>query len=94
MNRTLKLGGFVLAALFLINLAACREKIPLKLTARQTDIADTLFLRRAKVVRPMLDSVCEANFDARVKRAVDSMLVLRRIEEEQLRERIRQIEDQ
>ncbi len=93
MSWIVKLGGLVFAALFLINLAACKEKIPLKLTSHQTDLADTMFLRRAKVIRPMLDSVCEANFEARVKRAVDSMLVIRRKEEEELRARLRQIEE-
>lgn len=76
----------------LLSFASCREKIPLKLTSRQADLADTLFLREAKDIRQRMDSICQADFDERVQRAVDSMLVVRRKEEEALRVRLRKLE--
>ena len=82
----------ILALYFLISFAACREKIPLKLTSRQADLADTIFLREARDLRLRMDSVCELYFDERVQKAVDSMLVIRRKEEEQLRARLRKLQ--
>jgi len=81
----------ILALSLLFSFAACREKIPLKLTSRQTDLADTIFLRQAKDLRVLMDSLCEAHFDERVQDAVDSMLVVRRKEEEELRARLRKL---
>jgi hypothetical protein len=78
--------------LLLLSFASCREKIPLKLTSRQADLADTLFLREAKDIRQRMDSICQAHFDERVQRVVDSMLVVRRKEEEALRARLRKLE--
>ena len=81
----------ILAFYFLISFVACGEKIPLKLTSRQADLADTIFLRQAKDLRVFMDSLCEANFDERVQKTVDSMLIVRRKEEEQLRARLRKL---
>lgn len=75
----------------ILQLTACGEEIPLKLTSRQADLADTIFLRKAKEIRPRMDSICEADFDERVQRAVDSMLVVRRREEAELRARLRKL---
>ena len=83
----------MLAGIFILSLGACREEIPLKLTSRQAELADTLFVRQATKIRPILDSACDASFDARVQQAVDSMLVIRLQEEAELRARIRQFEE-
>ena len=68
-------------------LYSCTEPAPISLSAEDRELVDTLYSRKVQVLRPRLDSLCEAIFDEEVQQAVDSMLVVRRTEEEQLRRR-------
>ncbi len=73
-----------------VSLFSCGEKeqTKVRLTSAERVKIDTLYTREVKTLRPYLDSLCEANFDAMVARAVDSLLIVRREEELRLRERI------
>ncbi len=74
-------------------LTACgeRQEEPLpELTYRQREIVDTLYMEYVTGMRPVLDSICEAQFEDRVARAVDSLLRVRRAEAERLRSRVLQ----
>lgn len=68
---------------------SCGEKPPLRLTSVQREQVDTLYLRKVNqggLAREM-DSLCTATQEARVQHLVDSMLQVRRKEEEELRKR-------
>ena len=83
------------ALLFLGILAitsSCTEEPPPYLSAKDRELIDTLYIRELRVLRPQLDSLCEARFDEEVERKVDSMLEVRRAEEARLRERIKVIQ--
>ncbi len=85
------LQAFAVIFVLPLLLAACgeRQEDPLPaLTYRQREIVDTLYLERVTTLRPMLDSICEAEHEARVARAVDSLLQVRMAEEARLRARI------
>jgi hypothetical protein len=70
--------------------SGCEEQPPPSLTNSQRELIDTLYLREISVIRPQLDSTCDANFAANVQLAVDSLIKVRREEEARLRERILQ----
>ena len=75
----------VLALVFMLALGACSEPPPLKLTLTQRDLVDTLYLRRVNGLGPQLDSACKAQREPELKRLLDSVLLVRRSEEEKLR---------
>lgn len=89
--RLLKYRGFVARVVFLLSWAAlpvlnaCSEPPPLKLTLQQRDMVDTIYLQKVQTLGPQLDSLCLVNREIRLKNAVDSILVIRRSEEEKLR---------
>ena len=76
--------AFLLSSLLL---NGCTEPAPVSLSSEDRAIVDTLYSQQVQVLRPQLDSLCEAIFDEEVRKAVDSMLVVRRAEEERLRGR-------
>lgn len=65
----------------------CSEPPPLKLTAAQRDQVDTLYLKQVAVLGKELDSLCTLQTPERVQQLVDSLLEIRRQEEELLRQR-------
>jgi len=66
---------------------ACSDPPPLKLTARQRDQVDTLYKERVIPQNERLDSICAARFESEVKAAVDSIMKVRKAEENRLREK-------
>ena len=68
---------------------SCGEKPPLRLTTAQRDQVDTLYLRAINKggLLAEMDSLCSHTQAARVQHLVDSMLQVRRKEEEDLRKR-------
>lgn len=54
-------------------------------------IVDSLYLEQVNLLKPGMDSLCNSNFDARVQRAVDSMLTERQAEIEAQIERLNAI---
>lgn len=69
---------------------SCSEPPPLKLTLSQREMADTVYLEKVKTLGPQLDSLCAANREERLARAVDSILNVRRSEEAELRAKYKQ----
>lgn len=67
----------------------CTEEPPPTLLGKDRELIDTLYLQEVQVLRPQLDSLCEAIFEEEVARSVDSMVAIRRQEEARLRERIK-----
>lgn len=84
-NRTKQLFQGALAILLLLGLAHCSETPPLKLTLEQRDLVDTIYLQKVQTLGPELDSACQTGRELRLKQAVDSILAVRRSEEEVLR---------
>ena len=80
----------ILILIFSISLSSCgeKEKTKVRLTSAERVKVDTLYTREVKILRPYLDSLCETKFDSLVAKAVDSLLIVRREEENRLRERI------
>lgn len=81
-----------LTALLLLSLSACGSSeggdISLRLTLRERQQIDTIVSTELRLMRPRMDSICQANFEEEVARATDS-IVQRRLEEElRLRARI------
>ena len=78
-------------ALLLLSIGAfsCGEKPPLRLTTTQRDQVDTLYLRAVNQggLSAEMDSLCSSTQAAKVQHLVDSMLLVRRKEEEDLRKR-------
>ncbi|MDX2067446.1 MAG: hypothetical protein SFV55_03410 [Haliscomenobacter sp.] len=68
---------------------SCGEKPPLRLTTAQRDQVDTLYLRAINQggLSAEMDSLCNSNQKANIQHLVDSMLQVRRKEEEDLRKR-------
>lgn len=81
---------YAIVSMVLLSLVACEEGPPPALTSSQREMIDTLYLRKVAVLRPKLDSICDANFAQNVQRAVDSLIRVRKEEEARLRERILQ----
>ncbi len=81
-----------LILLLSLTVGACQkheEKLP-ELTFRQRELADTLYLQRINVLRPLWDSLCTTHHDSLVQVAVDSLIRVRKAEEARLRARIQQ----
>jgi hypothetical protein len=77
---------FIIAGMILA-VAGCTEPPPISLSSEERERIDTLYSREVRQLRPYLDSLCESIFDEEVQWAVDSMLEVRRAEEERLRRR-------
>ena len=75
--------------LLLVLLVSCGEKPPLRLTTIQRDQVDTLYLRAINQggVAAEMDSLCQAKREIEIKILVDSMLQVRRAEEQALRDK-------
>jgi hypothetical protein len=85
-NCLLLLSGLMLGT-------ACEsEQAPIRLTSSERVRIDTLVKREVDSLAPLLDSICEAEYEGMVERAVDSIVRLRRAEERKLRERLKQKE--
>ncbi len=84
------LTTLIAGSALLLLVLACEERPLPSLTYRQRELADTVYLERIGVLRPQLDSLCDARFDSLVQVAVDSLIRVRRTEEARLRARVRQ----
>ncbi len=80
--------------LFIALLASCEppEEAPIRLTSRERIRIDTLATRQIDSMRPIMDSICEASKAEFLQRSVDSLVRVRRLEEEKLRARIQRKE--
>lgn len=81
------LGLFLL---FLLQLSACKEEAPLRLTSIQREQVDTLYGEIVKeTLADEMDSICNHMFATRLDRMVDSLLNIRRAQENSLRQKYR-----
>jgi len=69
----------------LFSFSACKEP-EVKLTRADKKAIDTLTTNQLKIQRVLLDSLCEVERDSIIQKAVDSILVVRKRQEERLRE--------
>jgi hypothetical protein len=66
---------------------SCDEDIPLKLTSAQRDQLDTLFSSQVKDLGIEMDSLCDLLFEQDLDLVVDSIMKVRKAQEEELRKR-------
>ncbi len=78
------------ALLFIALLASCErpEEAPIRLTSRERIRIDTLANQQIDSIREMMDSLCDALYPEILQRSVDSLVEVRKREEEKLRARI------
>jgi len=67
---------------------ACTEDPPLSLSGEDRAMVDTLYSRQVDGLRQELDSLCDLLMERELQATIDSMLRVRRAEEEALRRRI------
>ena len=70
-------------SLHFLSCNGCEQQAP-RLRSAERKIVDSLYVKRAELVKIELDSLCKLSFDERVDYAVDSILALR-IEERKKR---------
>lgn len=69
--------------------SGCKEKATtISLTSRERIRIDTLVKLRVDSLAPILDSLCEADQPGMVERALDSIIRVRKEEEEKIRRRL------
>lgn len=85
--KTFSKVSITLLVLFLIQLSACKEEAPLKLTSKQREQVDTLYSKEVGALSEELDSLCDQLFASRLEATVDSLLKIRRLQEESLRQK-------
>ncbi len=81
----------ILLFLVFILLSACgdgEETVTYRLTSKERRKVDTLVAAEVRILRPLMDSLCDANFADLVDEATDSIVQLRLEEELRLRNRI------
>ncbi len=86
-NRYFSVFALVAALLF----AACGEQpeTTIRLTSSERIRIDSLSKKQIDSLAPIADSICEANQAQMVEQALDSIIELRKAEEQTLRERIK-----
>ena len=67
---------------------ACTDNAPTRLSSAQMQLLDSLVTVQMPLVRQEEDSICTADFEKKLRRMVDSLLIVRREEEARLRQRM------
>lgn len=80
--------GCIVAVLLLTWSCGGEDRTQVRLSSEERRLIDTLFLEQVKIVVPIMDSICDAQFEEHVKMAVDSIVKVRKEEEKILRERM------
>lgn len=83
--KTFSKVSLLLLGLLLLQLTACQEEPPLKLTSTQRDQLDTLYTLEVTKLAEELDSICDQMFRTELEATVDSLLILRKKQERDLR---------
>jgi hypothetical protein len=73
--------------LLLVGLTSCSEPPPLRLTSRQRERVDSLYVDSVKVLNREMDSLCDVRFETELSEMVDSLIQLRLDEEALLRQK-------
>jgi hypothetical protein len=85
-KNKLNLVGFGMIALLF--LASCTEPPPPSLSSKDRKFADSLYRDSINFLKPVIDSICELNFDENVQATVDSIMAERLEEIRKQMERI------
>lgn len=64
------------------------QNASLQMSSIHRDKADTIYLEKISGLRDSLDSACLVNFEVEVQKAMDSIIEIRKIEEQKIRLRI------
>lgn len=64
------------------------QNASIQMSSIHRDKADTIYLDKIAGLRDSLDSACLANFEMEVQKAMDSIIEIRKIEEQKIRLRI------
>lgn len=72
----------------LLFLASCTEPPPPSLSSQDRKIADSLYRDSINYLKPVMDSLCDLNFDKNVQATVDSIMAERLEEIRKQMERI------
>ena len=83
LKQYMRILWFVLPGLFC--LGSCSDPPPLKLTLQQREWVDTLYFRRIEGMSARMDSLCIQKRERILPALTDSILAVRREEEEALR---------
>lgn len=74
--------------LFWVLMAGCAEDPPPRLTGYHLQKVDTLYRAGIDSLAVIMDSVCADRHDDRLQEMVDSLIRLRKAEEQKMRERL------
>ena len=80
-----KMPVLLLSLLLLLGSSSSCVKGEVKLSRADKKVKDTLVTNELKVIKPILDSLCELRRDSLVRHAVDSITAVRKLKEERLR---------
>jgi hypothetical protein len=72
----------------LVLLSCSREKAPIQMNSYHRDRADTIYLEKISGLRDSLDALCEAHFETEVLKVRDSLIEVRKLEEQKIRTRL------
>lgn len=77
-----------LFGLFLLPTCEADPSTKIKLSYSERRAVDTLYKERLLLLSPILDSICDTNFEKEVQATIDSILQMRRADEMRLRKKI------
>ncbi|MEY2904695.1 MAG: hypothetical protein RJA52_711 [Bacteroidota bacterium] len=80
--------NIILPVLFLFS-SCSDQNMPIQMSSIHRDKADTIYLEKIVGLRDSLDTACSNNFEIEVQIALDSILKVRKIEEQKIRSRIK-----
>lgn len=73
--------------LLAMGLAACSEPPPLRLTAKQREVVDSMYVDSVKLLNDEMDRLCSIRFVQELPLLVDSLIEVRLEEEARLRKK-------
>lgn len=71
----------------LLGLLACSEPPPLRLTAKQRELVDSMYIDSVKLLNEEMETLCSVRFVKELPALVDSIIEVRLAEEARLREK-------
>ena len=90
-SRTIKIKAGLFALVCLSFFFSCEEEkanVKIKLSYSERRVVDTLYNEVVQQLSADMDSLCELNFEKNVQIMIDSILQMRRLDEERLRRKI------
>lgn len=88
-HQTINAFYFLLFTFYFITLSACTPDPPPTLNYKDRQLVDSLFRLQVDSIKPILDSICDLQFDSAVQHTVDSIMKERQSEIEKYLDRIK-----